>query len=208
MMHAWNQCQHKLVECQLCSHTDSAVGELCALPAVFHVGHPVPGLAFTCQRAFKEPVNTRSKPEAARPYVLIGAPKANTSQPNVTESGAVYSCAWGQNDTECQQVPFDLTGNRLYNETEAMELKSNQWFGATIRSHNHTILACAPRYTWRQNLQNNELVGTCYLSIGNVSHVVEYAPCRTSWHSPSGRGFCQAGFSADLTEGHFGVLPD
>lgn len=139
-------------------------------------------------------------PHPETPYVLIGAPKANTSQPNVTESGAVYSCAWGQNDTECQQVPFDLTGNRLYNETEAMELKSNQWFGATIRSHNHTILACAPRYTWRENMENNELVGTCYLSMGNFSHVVEYAPCRTNWHSPSGHGFCQAGFSADLTE--------
>ncbi|XP_051865531.1 integrin alpha-5-like isoform X2 [Pristis pectinata] len=139
-----------------------------------------------------------ARPET--PIVLIGAPKANTSQPNITESGAVYSCAWGLNDTACQQIPFDLTGNRMYNETEVLELKSNQWFGATIRSHNHTILACAPRYTWRENQQNNELVGTCYLSTGNFSHVVEYAPCRTNWHTHSGQGFCQGGFSADLTE--------
>ncbi|XP_067832905.1 integrin alpha-5-like isoform X2 [Heptranchias perlo] len=104
------------------------------------------------------------------------------------------------NDTDCQQVPFDLTGNRLYNETEILELKSNQWFGATVRAYNHTILACAPRYKWRGTTQLRELVGTCYLSLGNFSNMVEYAPCRTEWHTPAGQGYCQGGFSADLTE--------
>ncbi|XP_072105551.1 integrin alpha-5-like [Mobula birostris] len=139
-------------------------------------------------------------PHPETPVVLIGAPKANTSQPNITESGAVYSCSWGLNDTDCQQIPFDLTGNRPYNESEELELKSSQWLGATIRSRNHTVLACAPRYTWKEYQQDHELVGTCYLSTGNFSYVVEYAPCRTNWHSVSGQGFCQAGFSADLTE--------
>ncbi|XP_067881088.1 integrin alpha-5-like isoform X2 [Heterodontus francisci] len=139
-------------------------------------------------------------PDPETPSLLIGAPKANTSQPNITEGGAVYSCAWGTNDTDCQQVPFDLTGNRLHNETEVLEFKSNQWFGATIRAYNHTILACAPRYKWRGNEQLRELVGTCYLSLRNFSNVVEYAPCRTNWHTPAGQGYCQGGFSADLTE--------
>ncbi|XP_078057122.1 integrin alpha-5-like [Mustelus asterias] len=139
-------------------------------------------------------------PDPGTPSVLIGAPKANTSQPNITEGGAVYSCAWGVNNTECQQLPFDLSGNRLHNETEMLELKSNQWFGATVRSYNHTILACAPRYKWKGTEQLRELVGTCYLSLRNFSVVLEYAPCRTKWHSPAGQGYCQGGFSADLTE--------
>ncbi|XP_043541953.1 integrin alpha-8-like, partial [Chiloscyllium plagiosum] len=75
-----------------------------------------------------------------RPSVLVGAPKANTSQPNITEAGAVYSCAWDANGTDCVQLPFDLTGNRLHNETEVLEFKSNQWFGASIRSSNRTIV--------------------------------------------------------------------
>ncbi|XP_069773532.1 integrin alpha-5-like isoform X2 [Narcine bancroftii] len=134
------------------------------------------------------------------PSVLVGAPRANTSQPNITESGAVYSCPWGGNDTACWQLPIDLTGDRLFNDTEVLEEKSNQWLGATIRSQGSTVLACAPRYTWRENLQDYEMVGTCFISQGNHSQVVEYSPCRTNWHTHSGQGFCQAGFSADLTE--------
>lgn len=139
-------------------------------------------------------------PDPETPSVLIGAPKANSSQPNITEGGAVYSCAWGANETECQQLPFDLSGNRLYNETEALELKSNQWFGATIRSYNRTILACAPRYKWEGTEQLREPVGTCYLSLRNFSVVLEYAPCRTNQHSESRHGYCQGGFSAELTQ--------
>ncbi|XP_072423482.1 LOW QUALITY PROTEIN: integrin alpha-5-like [Chiloscyllium punctatum] len=139
-------------------------------------------------------------PDPATPSVLVGAPKANTSQPNITEAGAVYSCAWDTNGTDCVQLPFDLTGNRLHNETEVLEFKSNQWFGASIRSSNRTIVACAPRYRWRGNGELRELVGTCYLSLRNFSDVLEYAPCRTKWHTPAGQGYCQGGFSADLTE--------
>lgn len=40
--------------------------------------------------------------------VLIGAPKANTSQPDVVEGGAVYLCPWSQ--TNCSIVNFDTEG--------------------------------------------------------------------------------------------------
>lgn len=40
--------------------------------------------------------------------ILIGAPKANTSQPNVTEGGAVYLCPWSQ--ANCTVIDFDKQG--------------------------------------------------------------------------------------------------
>lgn len=39
--------------------------------------------------------------------VLVGAPKANTSQPGVVEAGAVYYCPWPGQPDSCRQIPFD-----------------------------------------------------------------------------------------------------
>lgn len=39
--------------------------------------------------------------------VLVGAPKANTSQPDIVQGGAVYHCAWPA--AGCHQIPFDNT---------------------------------------------------------------------------------------------------
>uniref|UniRef100_A0ACB8END2 Uncharacterized protein n=1 Tax=Sphaerodactylus townsendi TaxID=933632 RepID=A0ACB8END2_9SAUR len=65
---------------------------------------------------------------------------------------------------------------------EQMEFKSLQWFGATVRSHGSSILACAPLYSWRTNKDEpeHEVVGTCYLSVNNFTKFVEYAPCRSA----------------------------
>jgi hypothetical protein len=42
--------------------------------------------------------------------VLIGAPKANTSQPNITEGGSVFYCPWGLGQSECHDIEFDAEG--------------------------------------------------------------------------------------------------
>ncbi|KAI4895277.1 hypothetical protein NFI96_031367 [Prochilodus magdalenae] len=40
--------------------------------------------------------------------VLVGAPKANTSQPGIVEGGAVYYCPWPSSQPDsCRQIPFD-----------------------------------------------------------------------------------------------------
>lgn len=42
--------------------------------------------------------------------VLVGAPKANTSQPGIVEGGAVYYCPWPAADSSpCRQIPFDTS---------------------------------------------------------------------------------------------------
>uniref|UniRef100_A0A3B3TNQ3 Integrin subunit alpha 5 n=1 Tax=Poecilia latipinna TaxID=48699 RepID=A0A3B3TNQ3_9TELE len=135
--------------------------------------------------------------------VLIGAPKANTSQPNVTEGGAVYRCSWSQNN--CSVINFDQQGDRHFyinGVNTQVEFKSHQWFGAIVRSHGNSILACAPRYYWRTEHDTpfSDITGTCYLSVDAFKTFVEFAPCRTERHGPAGQGYCQGGFSADFTK--------
>ncbi|XP_029444681.1 integrin alpha-8 [Rhinatrema bivittatum] len=133
--------------------------------------------------------------------VLVGAPKANTTQPEIVEGGAVYYCPWMA--AECKQIPFDTTNNRkikINGTREPIEFKSNQWFGATVKAHKGKVVACAPLYHWRtlKTTQEKDPVGTCYVAIQNFSAYAEYSPCRNSNPDPEGQGFCQAGFSLDF----------
>ncbi|XP_056128990.1 integrin alpha-5-like isoform X2 [Lampris incognitus] len=135
--------------------------------------------------------------------ILIGAPRANTSQSNIIEGGAVYVCPWSQSN--CSIINFDKQGDRHFDNGDVntqVEFKSHQWFGATVRSHNDAVLACAPKYYWRTEHDTPfaDVTGTCYLSVDNLKSFVEYAPCRTERHGPAGQGYCQGGFSADFTK--------
>lgn len=47
-----------------------------------------------------------------RVSVLVGAPKANTSQPGVLQGGAVYLCPWGTSLAQCTPIEFDSKGNQ------------------------------------------------------------------------------------------------
>uniref|UniRef100_A0A8C5C5T3 Integrin, alpha 5 (fibronectin receptor, alpha polypeptide) n=1 Tax=Gadus morhua TaxID=8049 RepID=A0A8C5C5T3_GADMO len=136
--------------------------------------------------------------------VLIGAPKANTSQPNITEGGSVFYCPWGLGQSECHDIEFDAEGKSwsLCSLGNVAEVKSHQWFGATVRSHGDTILACAPLYSWRtkKDVPQSDVTGTCYLSAQNFTKFAEYAPCRTEVTGHGGQGYCQGGFSADFTK--------
>ncbi|KAM4795179.1 integrin alpha-5 [Rhinophrynus dorsalis] len=150
-------------------------------------------------------------PDAQSISILIGAPKANTSQPGVFEGGAVYYCPWQRNDTDCTSIVFDDQGNRKQESSkggnntvqqEDIEFKSQQWFGATVRAHKNSILACAPQYSWttQKDEKHRDPVGTCYLSINNFTKFMEYSPCRTDVAAAAGQGYCQGGFSAEFTK--------
>uniref|UniRef100_A0A3Q3A848 Integrin, alpha 5 (fibronectin receptor, alpha polypeptide) n=1 Tax=Kryptolebias marmoratus TaxID=37003 RepID=A0A3Q3A848_KRYMA len=137
--------------------------------------------------------------------VVIGAPKANTRQINITEGGSVFYCPWSLGQSNCHTIEFDLEGDRpsMTNSTiPQVDFKSHQWFGATVRSHGDTILACAPLYSWRteKDIPRSDATGTCYLSVQNFTKFVEYAPCRTELSDAEGQGYCQGGFSADFTK--------
>ncbi|XP_042155863.1 integrin alpha-5 [Oncorhynchus tshawytscha] len=139
--------------------------------------------------------------------VVIGAPKANTSQFNITEGGSVYFCPWSLGQSECHNIEFDNQGDRIVTVSGTdyqAEVKSHQWFGATIRSHGDTILrrSLCPLYSWRTKAEKpqSDTTGTCYLSVKNFTKFVEYAPCRTEFINQGGQGYCQGGFSADFTK--------
>ncbi|XP_077011206.1 integrin alpha-8 isoform X2 [Tamandua tetradactyla] len=143
-------------------------------------------------------------PDAHTVSVLVGAPKANTSQPDIVEGGAVYYCPWPADaSTQCRQIPFDNTNNRkmsVNGTKEPVEFKSHQWFGAAVRARAGTAVACAPLYQWRtlRPVREKDPVGTCYVAIQNFSAFAEYSPCRNSNADPEGQGYCQAGFSLAL----------
>nr|XP_061820810.1 integrin alpha-5-like [Nerophis lumbriciformis] len=136
--------------------------------------------------------------------VVVGAPKANTRQSGIVEGGSVAYCPWSLGQSDCHTIEFDVEGDRnfLINDTQhQIDFKSHQWFGATVRSHGDTILACAPLYSWRteKDVARSDATGTCYLSVQNFTKFVEYAPCRTEISDEGGQGYCQGGFSADFT---------
>lgn len=137
-------------------------------------------------------------PRASPVFLLVGAPKANTTQPGIVEGGQVLKCAWSS-QPRCQPIEFDATGNRDFARDDPLEFKSHQWFGASVRSKQDKILACAPLYHWRtETKQEREPVGTCFLQDG--ARTVEYAPCRSKNIDADGQGFCQGGFSIDFTK--------
>ncbi|TNN57201.1 Integrin alpha-8 [Liparis tanakae] len=39
--------------------------------------------------------------------VVIGAPKANTKQAQVTEGGSVFYCPWSLSQADCHTIDFD-----------------------------------------------------------------------------------------------------
>uniref|UniRef100_A0A8D0GY43 Integrin subunit alpha V n=1 Tax=Sphenodon punctatus TaxID=8508 RepID=A0A8D0GY43_SPHPU len=145
-------------------------------------------------------------PDPSSISLLVGAPKANTTQPGIVEGGHVLKCEWNSN-RNCQPIIFDTTGNRYFAPDDPLEFKSHQWFGASVRSKNNKILACAPLYHWRTEMKpEREPVGTCYLHDG--SRTVEYAPCRSTIIDADGQGFCQGGFSIDFTKVQCQLISD
>uniref|UniRef100_K1PAJ8 Integrin alpha-8 n=1 Tax=Magallana gigas TaxID=29159 RepID=K1PAJ8_MAGGI len=150
--------------------------------------------------------------------MVVGAPRAQTGQPDIIRGGAVLRCKinphnlTGASAQFCQIIPFDARGNeqRLSpgGNYQPIEDKNNQWFGATVVSSGESghILACAPRYVYLSTqLNKREPVGTCYLARSGSTRFEEFSPCRGNvdllretvdqYHKS---GYCQAGFSVAM----------
>ncbi|XP_057335513.1 integrin alpha-PS2 isoform X2 [Microplitis mediator] len=156
-----------------------------------------------------------------RGWVIVGAPEAQTSQPNVFRGGAVYRCDIAVDDS-CIPVEFDRKENNYiknpnppYNLIQ-IDNKTLQWFGATVSTSledGGPILACAPRYVFfsvsqskkdfgdssRQSIVGNrrDPVGTCWST--NFTTSTEFAPCRTRNFGYHRQGYCQAGLGAAVS---------
>lgn len=65
-------------------------------------------LGVICEISFTVIIKILSSFPLCSISILIGAPKANTSQPNITEGGGVFLCPWSQ--TNCSIIDFDKQG--------------------------------------------------------------------------------------------------
>ncbi|NP_001088223.1 integrin, alpha 2b (platelet glycoprotein IIb of IIb/IIIa complex, antigen CD41), gene 2 L homeolog precursor [Xenopus laevis] len=140
--------------------------------------------------------------------IVVGAPRMQTSQRNVTMGGGVFLCPWKPKGSSCVNIKFDSTGDRSipFAGYTMKIFKSNQWFGATVRTWNTAIVACAPFQQWNVMKLGSESgttpTGTCYIT-NNLEDIYEFAPCRESKmerHYEADRRFCELGFSTDINK--------
>uniref|UniRef100_A0A669EWD0 Integrin alpha-IIb n=1 Tax=Oreochromis niloticus TaxID=8128 RepID=A0A669EWD0_ORENI len=148
-------------------------------------------------------------------FVVIGAPKANTSQSGVTEAGGVFLCPWSSRGRDCDIIDFDLTGDEVHRSSGLLflSLKSQQWFGAAVRSVGSThLLACAPLFHW--NVQRGGVesgitpVGNCLILEHKTGNSTPFSPCRglmmeedyKRMHNRNDQRYCEVGFTADVTK--------
>ncbi|XP_071400047.1 integrin alpha-IIb-like, partial [Centroberyx affinis] len=148
-------------------------------------------------------------------FVLIGAPRANSSQSGVREGGGVFLCPWSPGGGACDIIDFDLKGDEDYSSASLLyqASKSQQWFGASVRSVSNThILACAPLFHWnvrRQGAESgNTPVGNCLLLDHVTGSTAPFSPCRGSMVEEdykrmsyrNDQRYCEVGFSSDITK--------
>ncbi|GFT13906.1 hypothetical protein TNCV_2615551 [Trichonephila clavipes] len=71
--------------------------------------------------------------------VLVGAPKAQTNQPNVTEGGAVYRCGV-ESTSSCAPVPFDVSGETTSSSDNETHLHLSLLCGLLLIAN--SVLSC------------------------------------------------------------------
>ncbi|XP_062908128.1 integrin alpha-4 [Mobula hypostoma] len=139
-------------------------------------------------------------------WVVVGAPKANSSVDKVTVNpGAIYKCAISQDPDECEEIVFDNLGSKCGLDCE--EEKDNQWLGVSLTrqpTKDGYILACAHR--WKNIFyikEDKRPLGLCF-KIGNdlqPSQDSPLIPCfKESQRMMSYEALCQAGISSLVTE--------
>lgn len=144
--------------------------------------------------------------------VIVGAPRFQTSEPDVTRGGALFRCPLTPltNPGECEELSdFNSLGTDVNEVGAKIADKSGQWLGATVKStgDNGKILACRPLYTWfirpTDALKTaREPIGGCFLANSDFTNIEVYEPCRTSRESEQsvfGITHCEAGIAADIT---------
>ncbi|KAL0992722.1 hypothetical protein UPYG_G00097450 [Umbra pygmaea] len=148
--------------------------------------------------------------------IVVGAPRANTSQPGVTQGGAVYNCPWSRTGGSCMGMPFDTKGDEINNDLKfaLKSYKSHQWFGATVRSFGNYIVACAPLYHWNVVEFNghdeslNTPVGNCLVVNTLTGGIVNFSPCKQKRTEITYKTvdyyndcrYCEVGFSSEITK--------
>uniref|UniRef100_A0A665WJQ6 Integrin, alpha 2b n=1 Tax=Echeneis naucrates TaxID=173247 RepID=A0A665WJQ6_ECHNA len=109
----------------------------------------------------------------SRSFVVIGAPKANSTQSGVMGGGGVFLCPLSDGDQSCDIINFDLKGKFLtFNQAK---VHSDTW---TVLSSQ----ACAPLFHWNVQRDGAESgatpVGNCFLLDHRTGNSSIFSPCR------------------------------
>ncbi|XP_054716032.1 integrin alpha-PS1-like [Uloborus diversus] len=133
--------------------------------------------------------------------LLVGSPRASTSQPGTNHSGAVYRCPISTHTKDCRQIDIE-------NESDPPDddvIKDDQWLGVTVKSQGPGgyVLACAHRYI-KKGPDYQWGLGICYSLSQTLENDREWEPCfnRPVAKAHEQFGYCQAGTSADISEDH------
>lgn len=78
--------------------------------------------------------------------VVIGAPKANTRQVNVTEGGSVFYCPWSLSQSDCHTIEFDTEGKPCIWHTDKLcilvVLGSSDIWDILVQLPNNSVFIC------------------------------------------------------------------
>uniref|UniRef100_A0A2I9LP33 Integrin alpha-ps n=1 Tax=Centruroides hentzi TaxID=88313 RepID=A0A2I9LP33_9SCOR len=131
--------------------------------------------------------------------LLIGAPRAQTTQPGTNRSGAVYRCPISSWRKDCHQIQIDQQNVPPDNST----IKDDQWLGVTVKSQGpgKHVMACAHRYVSR-GVDYQWGLGICYSLTPYLDVHQPWEPCLNRPVSKAHEqfGYCQAGTSGDISE--------
>ncbi|XP_077316229.1 integrin alpha-IIb-like [Lithobates pipiens] len=149
--------------------------------------------------------------------IVVGAPKLNTLVANVSSGGGVFLCPWGSQTSSCSLIPFDDKSGDTFNNGEGRITiyKSDQWLGATVKTWESSIVACAPLQHYNfEDLSSSKTgdsgttpSGACYFT-EDLKNFYEFAPCRQTkterlfrWdrYAKDNR-YCEIGFSTEISK--------
>ncbi|GIY96147.1 integrin alpha-PS1 [Caerostris extrusa] len=128
--------------------------------------------------------------------LLVGSPRASTSQPGTNHSGAVYRCPISTRPKDCEQINIENDEDPPDEDV----IKDDQWLGVTVKSQGPggyiLYIKKGPDYQWG--------LGICYSLSQTLANHREWEPClnRPVAKAHEQFGYCQAGTSADISEDH------
>ncbi|KAK0097117.1 hypothetical protein PV326_003224 [Microctonus aethiopoides] len=104
--------------------------------------------------------------------VLVGAPRANTTQTLVIEPGTVYKCMLNSN---CNEWQLDNTFAEKYDSGTV--IRDHSWLGASMsveNIENPRVVVCAPRWKikWKDDWYMN---GICYYAEINANRSFDHS---------------------------------
>ncbi|KAI3413533.1 hypothetical protein GPALN_011023 [Globodera pallida] len=211
------RCASRLLLCLLSVDVLSAFNMDVDHP-VFRRGPPNSSFGFSIAQHFQN----------GKPILLVGAPRADSGQPNTVQAGAVFACAMAEDFSTngrnrkrtpaaalggCTQLmieypageEFQRPPERLNSKSLHSEGKNHQLLGFVIRSSGRReeaesrAMACAPLLRWSPNAFTD---GVCYLLNSELNHTGVLSPCetlpRTDRHNDYGA--CEQGFSGFIDD--------